>query len=164
MDSETRMLLATHISRGRSLAETRAPFRKAKAVTETRPTEVYSDGMMSYPKAIRRELGTRTKNPHVLVESIRAETNNNKIERLHGSEKSRTKVMRAFDRETGAAALMDGWRVHYDMVRTHQTLGKTPAEAADIPPLVGFKWHELLKLASTRKYTARNVRRKTPDG
>ncbi len=164
MDSETRMLLATHISRGRSLAETRAPFRKAKNVTESRPTEVYSDGMLSYPKAIRRELGKGRMSPHSVVESIRAETNNNKIERLHGSEKSRTKVMKAFDGETGAAALMDGWRVHYDMVRTHQTLGKTPAEAADIPPLTGFKWHELLKLASTRKYTARNVRRKTPDG
>lgn len=46
------------------------------------------------------------------------------------------------------------WRVHYNMVRTHQTLGKTPGEAADLPPLKGFKWHEILKLASTRKETA----------
>jgi len=91
---------------------------------------------------------------HKLVPSIRAEKSNNKIERLHGSEKSRTKVMRAFDQDTGAAALMDGWRVHYDMIRTHQALGKTPAEAADIPPLAGFKWHELLKLAVTRNETA----------
>jgi len=92
---------------------------------------------------------------------LRNQTN---IERLLGTEERRTKVMRAFDQETGAAALMDGWRVHYDMVRTHQTLGKTPAEAADLPRLEGFKWHEILKLASTRKYTAQNVRRKTPDG
>jgi hypothetical protein len=85
-------------------------------------------------------------------------------ERLHGTEKSRIKVMRAFDQETGAAALMDGWRVHYDMVRTHQTLGMTPGEAADLPPPRGFKWHELLKLASTRRFTAENVRQKSPDG
>jgi hypothetical protein len=52
-----------------------------------------------------------------------------------------------FDQEDGAAAIMEGWRVHYDMVRTHQALGKTPAEAADISPLVGFKWLELLKRA-----------------
>jgi len=84
-----------------------------------------------------------------LVPSIRADESNNRIERLHGTEKSRTKIMRAFDQEDGAAAIMEGWRVHYDMVRTHQALGKTPAEAADIAPLVGFKWLELLKLATS---------------
>jgi len=71
--------------------------------------------------------------------------------------------MRAFDREAAAAALMHGWMVHYDMVRTHQTLGKPPVEAADLPPLKGFKWHELLNLASTLKFTAQNVRRKSLD-
>jgi hypothetical protein len=45
--------------------------------------------------------------------------------------------MRAFDQEDGAAALMEGWRVHYNMVRTHLTLGKTPAEAAEIAPSLG---------------------------
>jgi len=92
--------------------------------------------------------------PHKVVPSIRAEESNNRIERLHGTEKCRTKVMRAFDQEKGAAAIMDGWRVHYDMIRVHQALGKTPAEAADIPALPGFKWHELLKLATTRNETA----------
>jgi hypothetical protein len=92
--------------------------------------------------------------PHKVVPSIRAEESNNRIERLHGTEKSRIKVMRAFDQPDGAAALMDGWRVHYDMIRTHQALGMTPAEAADIPSLSGFKWHELLKLATTRRDTA----------
>ena len=154
MDSDTRMLLATHISRTRSLDETRAPLRKAKGATDTIPTEIRSDGMQAYPKAIRKEFGKGRHSPHKLVPSIRAEESNNRIERLHGTEKSRTKVMRAFDQEDGAAAIMEGWRVHYDMVRTHQALGKTPAEAADIAPLVGFKWHELLRLA-VKKSTSR---------
>jgi hypothetical protein len=106
--------------------------------------------MQAYPKAIHKEFGKGRHSPHKLVPSIRAEESNNRIERLHGTEKSRTKVMRAFDQEEGAATIMDGWRVHYDMVRTHQALGKTPAEAADIAPLVGFKWLELLKLATSR--------------
>jgi transposase-like protein len=154
MDSDTRMLLATHISRTRSLPETRAPLRKAKDATETIPTEIRSDGMQAYPKAIHKEFGRHGHSPHKVVPSIRAEESNNLVERLHGTEKSRTKVMRAFDQEDGAAAIMEGWRVHYDMVRTHQALGKTPAEAADIAPLVGFKWLELLKLATTRTVTA----------
>jgi transposase-like protein len=154
MDSETRMLLATHISRTRTLDETRTPLKKAKNSTETVPIEIRSDGMQAYPKAIQREFGRSNYTPHKVVPSIRAMESNNLVERLHGTEKSRIKVMRAFDQEHGAAALMDGWRVHYDMVRTHQAIGKTPAEAADIAPLVGFKWMELLKLATTRTVTA----------
>ena len=37
MDAQTRFLLATHISRTRSLGHTRRPLRKAKAVTPDRP-------------------------------------------------------------------------------------------------------------------------------
>jgi len=175
MDSDTRMLLATHLSRTRNIPETRAPLKKAKDVTDVRPSLVFTDGMHSYGPAIMKELkrrnqvgegaGMRTQfyNPHRVVPSIRAERSNNRIERLHGTEKSRTKVMRAFDQTTGAAMLMDGWRVHYDMVRTHQAIGKTPAEAAGIPSLTGFKWHELLKLATTRNVTPAQEEKKSPD-
>jgi len=166
MDSETRMLLATHVSRTRTLSETRAPLRKAKDATETVPTEILSDGMQAYPKAIHKEFGKSRHSPHKVVPSIRAEESNNRIERLHGTEKSRIKVMRAFDQVDGAAAIMDGWRVHYNMVRTHQALGKTPAEAADMAPINGFKWLQVLKLAAatTRNLTEENVRQKTPAG
>jgi len=176
MDSETRMLLATHLSKTRSVPETRMPLRKAKDMTETRPKLVFTDGMNAYGPAIRKEFSRRARiedhvigkgqrfNPHRVVPSIRAERSNNRIERLHGTEKSRTKVMRAFDQEHGAAMLMDGWRVHYDMIRTHQAIGKTPAEAAGIPSLDGFKWAKLLKLATTRKFTVGEPEKKTPDG
>ena len=178
MDSETRMLLATHLSRTRSIPETRMPLRKAKDMTETRPKLVFTDGMHAYGPAIRKEFGHHARkgdgmigqgsgvwfNPHRVVPSIRAERSNNRIERLHGTEKSRTKVMRAFDQDHGAAMLMDGWRVHYDMIRTHQAIGKTPAEAAGIPSLDGFKWAELLKLATTRNFTVGEPDKKTPDG
>ncbi len=175
MDSDTRMLLATHLSRTRSIPETRTPLRKAKSVTDVRPELVFTDGMHSYKLAVRKEFkrryqvgegaGTRSyfHNPHRVVPSIKAKRSNNRIERLHGTEKSRTKVMRAFDQDHGAAMLMDGWRVHYDMVRNHQAIGKTPAEAAGIPSLAGFKWHELLKLATTRKFTVEKEEKKTPD-
>jgi len=177
MDSETRMLLATHLSRTRSISETRMPLRKAKDMTEIRPRLVFTDGMHAYKPAIRKEFGRHARkeddmigqgsgnifNPHRVVVSIKAERSNNRIERLHGTEKSRTKVMRAFDQDHGAAMLMDGWRVHYDMIRKHQAIGKTPAEAAGIPPLDGFKWLELLKLATTRNLTPQQADKKSPD-
>ena len=152
LDHESRFALATHISRGRDLTNTRLPIHKAKRATPDRPMEVFTDGMNSYPRAVRRELsfrvGDRVISPHHRVPSIRAPESNNRIERLHGSEKERIKVMRGFDTDKGTAALMEGFRTHYNLIRTHQALGTTPAVAAGFPELPGFKWYELLKRAA----------------
>ncbi|MCI4352048.1 MAG: DDE-type integrase/transposase/recombinase [Thermoplasmata archaeon] len=166
LDHDTRFLLATHISKDRSLADTRAPLAKAKAVTEDRPADVLSDGMMAYPEAVKQELGHRATplddpkhvhagwfNPHKRVPSIRAKESNNRIERFQGTEKERTKVMRSFDNDGGAAGLMEGFRVHYNLVKTHQKLGTTPGEAAGIPTADGFRWRQILHEATTRKET-----------
>ena len=164
LDSESRFLLATHISRNRDMDNTRAPIRKAKGVTPDRPVDVLSDGMNSYPVAIGKELGRRATpfddpkhvhggrfNPHHRVPSIRAPESNNRIERFHGTEKERTKVMRAFDNEQGASNLADGFRVHYNLVRDHQTLGMTPGEAVGIPIGPGFKWQKVIEEATKAK-------------
>jgi putative transposase len=169
LDSESRFLLATHISHNRNLANTRAPLRKAKRATPDRPFEVMSDGMQSYPEAIGKELGriataedlrTTTEsgwspilsngrlNPHHRVPSIRAKESNNKIERFHGTEKERMKVMRAFDGENGASVLAEGFRVHYNLVRDHQALGMTPGEAARIPIGSQFRWRKIIEEAA----------------
>ena len=169
LDAETRFLLATHVSRNRSLENTRAPLRKAKAVTEDRPSEVFTDGMMAYPAAVGKEFGklggpTGWVSPHRRVPSIRAKESNNLVERLHGTEKGRTKVMRAFDTDAGTAALMEGYRVHYNLVRPHIGLsGTTPGVAAGLPPLDGFRWLELLKLSVTRNGTPAPEVAESPD-
>lgn len=161
LDHETRFLLATHVSEDRSLANTRAPIRKAKAATPDRPVDVLTDGMNSYPVAIGKELGRRATpfdnpkfvrggrfNPHKRVPSIRAKESNNRIERFHGTEKERFKVMRAFDGEPGTSVLAEGLRVHYNLVREHQALGMTPGEAAGIPVGDGFRWKRIIEEAS----------------
>ncbi len=158
LDSETRMLLATHISRSRTMDDTRAPLRRAKGMTPTRPEEVRSDGMMAYPYAVWKELGTGTAgrgNPHRRVPSIRAADSNNRVERLHGSEKDRIRPMRGFDTDGGAASLAEGYRVHYDAVRTHLALGTTPAEAAGLNLPDEFRWRAILERAVTRNVTGR---------
>jgi putative transposase len=154
LDYKTRFLLATHLSRNRSLSNTRTPLRKAKQATTDRPLDVFTDGMMAYPKAVRKEFagisGPGTNgfhSPHRRVPSIRAKVSNNVVERLHGSEKGRVKVMRGFDNCPSAFKLMEGWRAHYNLVRAHQALGTTPAVAAGFPPLEGFKWLTVLKRA-----------------
>ena len=148
MDQETRFLLATAVSKARSFSETRLPFEKAKLTTAVRPTEVRSDGMNAYPWAVKVEFGEGI---HRRVPSIRAKDSNNRIERMHGSQKDRTKTMRAYDNDRGAAALSEGWRVHYDMVKTHLTLGTTPGIVAGLPDLGTFRWRTLLDLATANR-------------
>jgi len=171
MDSETRFLLASRISKGRGVPEARAAFRDAKATTDVRPQEVRSDGYPGYPEAVRREFGRFRRtgdtpndqkrngpcrsmfNPHRVVPSIRAPESNNILERLNGTSKDRTKTMRAYDNLRGAAALSVGWQVHYNLVRNHLALGTTPGMAAGLPDLGGFRWRNLLDLATSQDVT-----------
>ncbi|MCI4368059.1 MAG: IS6 family transposase [Thermoplasmata archaeon] len=170
LDHESRFALATHISRGRDLTNTRVPIHKAKRATPDRPADVLTDGMNTYPAAVSKELGRRATpfddpklvhghgswfSPHRRVPSIRAKESNNRIERFHGTEKERTKVMRAFKTKKGASGLMEGFRVHYNLVKDHQTLGMTPGEAAGMPTGDGFRWRRILTKAATlpRKVT-----------
>jgi transposase-like protein len=161
LDHETRFLLATHVSENRSLTNTRIPLRKAKANSPDRPVDVLTDGMQAYPVAVGKELGRKAMalddpqhirggrfNPHKRVPSIRAKESNNRIERFHGTEKERFKVMRAFDGEPGTAVLAEGLRVHYNLVREHQSLGMTPGEAAGIPVGDGFRWKRIIEEAT----------------
>ena len=166
MDSETRFLLASTISKGRGIPEARAAFRQAKAATEDRPTEIRSDGFGAYPAAISKEFGHRLRGkearragsnwetPHRVVPSIRAPESNNILERLNGTSKDRTKNMRAYDNLPGAEALSEGWKVHYNMVRKHLAIGMTPGEAAGLPDLGGFKWRTILDLATASRNEA----------
>lgn len=154
MDADSRFLRATHVSWLRGLKDTRALLRKAKLVTPDRPMEVFTDGMSSYAEAIGRELSYRARsglvNPHVRVRSIRATKSNNLIERLHGTEKDRFRVRRGFDGKRTAGALMEGFRVHYNMVQPHHALGTTPAMAAGLPELGRFRWKEIFDRASQK--------------
>jgi len=153
LDADSRFLLATHVSKSRTMDDTRAPLKKAKKATPDRPMEVFTDGMNAYPFAVQKELGKRLFsphpwNPHVRVPSIKAPESNNRVERLHGTEKERIKVMRGFDTDAGCASLAEGFRAHYNLVRTHSALGMTPAEAAGLPHVPGFRWSRILQEAT----------------
>jgi hypothetical protein len=62
---------------------------------------------------------------------ITARETNNIVERLHGTLKDRTRCMRGLKAYDSTKLLLEGWSVHYNCVRPHQSLGgKTPAQAA----------------------------------
>jgi len=149
VDASTRFLLATHVSRLRRVRDAGVVIRRAKRAAPDLPLEVRTDGMNAYRRAIGQELwfrsGSEVVNPHVRVPSIRAKKSNNLVERLNGSEKDRIKVMRGLHGRMGPKLLVEGFRVHYNMVRNHSALGSTPAAAAGLPRLKRFRWEEALK-------------------
>ena len=62
---------------------------------------------------------------------VRTRETNNIVERLHGTLKDRTKPMRGLKSFESTKLILEGYTVHYNCVRPHQSLGgKTPAQAS----------------------------------
>jgi len=45
---------------------------------------------------------------------------------------------------------MEGFHVHYNLVKSHQALGCTPCEATGNTNIDGFRWFEVLKMATDK--------------
>jgi transposase-like protein len=83
---------------------------------------------------------------HIRVPNIRNRSNNNMVERLHGTIRERNKVMRGLEDDKTAQTIIDGFRIYYNFIRPHMALnGKTPAESAGISKLEKNKWRSLIK-------------------
>jgi hypothetical protein len=81
---------------------------------------------------------------------IRARETNNIVERLHGTLKDRTKSMRGLKAFESTKLLLEGYAVHYNCVRPHQSLGgKTPAQAARME--VPSNWKGLIDRATKQE-------------
>ncbi len=150
MDHETRFLIASEITKHREIEDARKVLAEAKDVANgQRPDFIITDKLQGYKQAVTSEFFTHKlpRTQHVRLKSIREGTNNNIIERLHGTIKERTKVMRGMDTDESAKLLLEGQRIHYNYLRPHMGLdGKTPAEKAGIDlKLEGNKWAQLIK-------------------
>ena len=131
IDDETRYLVASHLSYGRSMAEAVTLMKRVESIGTRPPKFIVSDGLRSYPDAVERVFGADTK--HVVSKGFTSEVNTNLIERFHGTIKQRTKVMRGMQNLETAKLVMDGWLVHYNFFRPHEYLGgQTPGNVAKV--------------------------------
>jgi len=148
IDEETKFLVAGHLSTSRPKEEAIALFEKAMKVAKKKPFSIYVDELPAYVKAYNKVFRTLRKDtrPELIKKvGLRAVNSNNSVERLHGTLKDRIKPMRGLKGMETVRTLLEGWVVHYNYVREHQTIGKTPAQASGIE--MEKSWHTLVKKA-----------------
>ena len=74
---------------------------------------------------------------------------NQKVERLNGIFRDRERVMHGLDHAESAQKTIEAFRIHYNFVREHGSIKKTPAEEAGIKLDLGQnKIESLIKMAS----------------
>jgi putative transposase len=149
MDHRSRFLISSRLTKTRRDVDARNLFLDGLDRAQKAPSVVVTDGLISYANALDGTLrykGTK----HISKPRFINKANNNRIERLHGTMRDRTKVMRGFDSDATANDAMQGYRVYYNFVRPHQGLeGLTPGQAANVNlPLGRNRWKSLIELSA----------------
>jgi len=143
IDEDTKFIVASHVSGTRTLQDTITIFKKGQDQSKKNPKAVYVDGSHVYNAAFNKVFYSRYKAERVeLVQrvGIRARETNNIVERLHGTLKDRTRVMRGLKDQESTKAILEGYAIHYNYIRPHQSLkGKTPAQKAGIQGKTNWK-------------------------
>jgi transposase-like protein len=147
IDEDTKFLLASHLTPNRYTRDAQVLVEKAERRADKTPKIMITDKLRSYLDAIERTWGADTK--HLQASPFTLERSTRSVERLHGTIKDRTKVMRALANRESAKLVMDGWGIHYNFFRPHQSMkGKTPAEVAGIK--MPFRsWADIVKDRTT---------------
>ena len=130
IDVKTRFLIASFLSPTRRVEDVQEVMKEAYARTGRIPKVIMTDHLEAYIYGIRHTFGDKAK--HLQVKKITAKPNNNIIERMQGTIKERTKVMRDLKSSESAQLLLDGFLVNYNYFRPHETIGTTPANKAQI--------------------------------
>ncbi|MDI3498228.1 IS6 family transposase [Archaeoglobus sp.] len=146
IDSETRMIIATNVSKYRGVEEALNLLKKGREIVHSPPDEIVTDGLKSYRKAVEELFEGRD---IIHVQSSLRKGLNNKIERLFRDLKIRSKIS-GFRSEEGVEIFADGYRIHHNFLRAHQSLNnKTPAQAAGLIE-DELSWLDLIRLASRK--------------
>lgn len=150
MDQNTRYMLSNLITHKRHTGDATKLFEGARDQAKGKPKVMLTDGLYAYRGGFNKVFYTHhQKSKHVVSPGIRDPVNNNKMERVQGTIRERSKVMRGMQNNATAEDLIVGFKAYYNFVRPHMSLdGKTPAEAANLDLGLGKnRWKGLIDKA-----------------
>ncbi len=152
MDSETRYILASHLTPSRDANAARVVLRKAALVADAPPKTIVTDKLKSYIPAVKDVL---PETRHMQSEGMAADINNNLSERLQGTFRDRIKTLRGLDSRTTGQRYLDGWTLQYNHFRDHESLrGDKPGERANVnPPFT--EWADVVKAGAASRRTVK---------
>ena len=155
---QTKFMVASEYAKTRSAKEIKVVIQRIKDRTDTQIKVATTDGLMAYPRIIKKVFGyDNTKQKfnvtHYRNIAIKDEGFNYPVERLHNNVRARTKVMRGFHGSVESAnAILKGFEIYYNFITKHQTINKCPYElATDLKLNQENKWLQLIKLAKDFK-------------
>ena len=120
----------------------------AKNTAGKKAQTLITDGSFAYSYSVKKEFGTyKNKKPHYRYVSFRQkDSNNNIIERYHGTHKDRTKSMRGMKTMKGINIYNIGFKNYYNFIKPHMGLGGlTPAQVSELN--IPANWKMILKEA-----------------
>jgi transposase-like protein/ribosomal protein S27AE len=131
LDAETRLLLTSNITYGRTGKDAEMIIREALKRAKNPPDEIVTDGLKSYNIAMRNDFGCKIN--HISKPRFTDLKNNNLVERLNGTLKTRIRDFRRLDNLASSTELFEGLRLYYNFMRPHSALGgKTPKGATEL--------------------------------
>lgn len=132
IDKDTRFMLSTRLSLNRNTRDIALAMKEAKDKAGKSPKRILTDGWKGYIDGIELVFGSETK--HVQTTPfVDKDDSTNIIERVQGTLKERTKVMRGLKTLESMKAFLKGWAIHYNYFRPHLSLhDRTPAQVASI--------------------------------
>jgi transposase-like protein len=148
IDVKTRFLVASKLSPTRRVEDVQDVLKEAYTRTGRIPKVIMTDHLEAYIYGIKLTFGDKAK--HLQVKKFTAKPNNNIIERMQGTIKERTKVMRDLKSLDTAQLVLDGFLVNYNYFRPHETLKTTPANKAQVR-FPYDNWEDLIKHSEEAK-------------
>lgn len=151
IDEKTRFLIANNITKNREVKDARQIFKKIKEVSKATPSQIKTDGLQSYNKAMRKEFVTHRRSKelikHIRNVGVNKESNNNLIERYHNEFREFDKVRRGFKSDSTTQEWNEGFRLYHNFIKQHMSLdGFTPSQVAEIELGLGRnRWLTLLR-------------------
>lgn len=144
LDSQSRYLIATHVSQKRGEEDASALLKKGISISKEKPMEIVTDGLPSYNGAIRKEFGLDPGDPLIHLQGSLKIGWNNRMERMNETIRARIKIMAGLYNEETTTRFVDGFSIYYNFIRNHSALnGMTPAMVAGIATK-RYTWLDLI--------------------